>query len=203
MGTPVIFIAIFLLQSVLSYSDDLFENFDGTSFVAVDDPDVDAYNERKQQRNDKFLRFGRRFWDFDSDNDGPFDDSEGAPRPPRTGSFSSDPQQRSTRDKSSFLRFGRSTNEDKKKRAKRATSPPENLKRHENYLRFGRNSNFMRFGRAPLSVAYAHGNQQRPNYSHELMQRRLPLDSRNERLLLNYLRNLMQQQSEGKEISEM
>lgn len=96
-------------------------------------------------------------------------------------------QQRSTRDKTSFLRFGRSTNEDnKKKRDKRqATASADALKRHENYLRFGRtaSSNFMRFGRN--LGAQPEEELLRPN-----------LESRN-RHLLDYLKSLLRQ-SDGR-----
>lgn len=66
-------------------------------------------------------------------------------------SYSGNPQERTHRDQSAFLRFGRSVGEGgKKKRDKREVPTSDTLfKRHENFLRFGRtaNSNFMRFGR--------------------------------------------------------
>ncbi|KAH1019565.1 hypothetical protein HUJ04_009361 [Dendroctonus ponderosae] len=100
------------------------------------------------------------------------------------------PQQRSARDKSSFLRFGRSISEgSKKKRDKRqAAASADALKRHENYLRFGRtaSSNFMRFGR---NLGAQGGLSEE-----ELI--RPSLESRN-RHLLDYLKSLLRQ-SDGR-----
>lgn len=100
------------------------------------------------------------------------------------------PQQRTVRDK--YLRFGRSIHEEsKKKREKReAVSSSEALKRHENYLRFGRNSNsnFMRFGRNLGLPVHNH------IFGEEVM--RQNLDSRNKHLL-NYLKNLLRQSEES------
>ncbi|XP_076274705.1 FMRFamide related propeptide isoform X2 [Rhynchophorus ferrugineus] len=184
MGTSIIFLAFFIFQSVLSYTDDAYEHFE--AYAAPEDAEVESYNERKP-RSDKFLRFGKRLWDYETNND-LYEDSN-IPRPPRTGSFSKNTQQRAARD-SSYIRFGRSINSTKSrgKRAAPSASSSENSKRHENFLRFGRNSNFMRFGRAGARSAK------------EEMLKRL-LDSSNEPLVA-YLRNLMLQSEDG-ELSEM
>ncbi|KAL1506707.1 hypothetical protein ABEB36_006020 [Hypothenemus hampei] len=176
MGLSSVFLLLFLLRFAVSINDDSIEGFE--LFVPEDESDLESYIDRQTRNNDKFLRFGKAFWDYsDAGNDAAamYIDKE-APRPSRTGSLSGNPQQRSTRDKSSFLRFGRSIDEDaKKKREKRAVS--ETFKRHENYLRFGRssNSNFLRFGRTLRLPSY---------------------ESRN-KYLINYLRNLLRQSLEN------
>lgn len=82
----------------------------------------------KTEKNDHFIRFGRGRQDFMR--------------------FGRD----SHKDRTNYLRFGRSIVSDEKKRAKRETTSynePAGLdyKRGSNFLRFGRNSNYMRFGR--------------------------------------------------------
>ncbi|XP_048521846.1 FMRFamide-related neuropeptides [Dendroctonus ponderosae] len=187
MGLSVILMALLLLQSALSLTDDSFEGYE--IFGPDEEADMEPYMDRQSRGNDKFLRFGKAFWDYESGNEAPYSDKADQ-RPPRTGSLPDNPQQRSARDKSSFLRFGRSISEgSKKKRDKRqAAASADALKRHENYLRFGRtaSSNFMRFGR---NLGAQGGLSEE-----ELI--RPSLESRN-RHLLDYLKSLLRQ-SDGR-----
>lgn len=187
MGFLIIFLSLFLLQSVFGTSDDIFDGFDLIN--SEDDTEMEPYMDRKA-RNDKFLRFGRRFWEYETPNDNTYDDSE-IQRPLRTGSLNVNTQQRPIRDKSSFLRFGRSISEDNKKRGKRGapSSTSDSSKRHDSYLRFGRNSNFMRFGRTPDRASL-------PGHSMEEALLKQIIESRNEHLI-NYLNNLLKQSKDN------
>lgn len=96
MALPVIFLALLLLQSALSVTEDSFDGFD--LFSPEDESDVESYFDRQARNGDKFLRFGKAFWDYDSGNDAPYDDRE-VQRPSRTGR-----QEKNDH----FIRFGRS-----------------------------------------------------------------------------------------------
>ncbi|XP_066145160.1 FMRFamide-related neuropeptides isoform X2 [Euwallacea fornicatus] len=170
MGLPPAILVLLLLRSALSLTDESFEGFDLSN--PEDESEIDSLLDRQARNSDKFLRFGKAFWDYDSTSDN-LSNGKQLQRPSRTGSFTGDPQQRTVRDQSSFLRFGRSVGDgSKKKRDKREISS----KRHENFLRFGRtsNSNFMRFGR---------------NLS--------PMDYQKNSNVLNYLRSLLRQSEEN------
>ncbi|XP_066145159.1 FMRFamide-like neuropeptides 1 isoform X1 [Euwallacea fornicatus] len=189
MGLPPAILVLLLLRSALSLTDESFEGFDLSN--PEDESEIDSLLDRQARNSDKFLRFGKAFWDYDSTSDN-LSNGKQLQRPSRTGRqgkndhfirfgrskqeflrFTGDPQQRTVRDQSSFLRFGRSVGDgSKKKRDKREISS----KRHENFLRFGRtsNSNFMRFGR---------------NLS--------PMDYQKNSNVLNYLRSLLRQSEEN------
>ncbi|CAH1124303.1 unnamed protein product [Ceutorhynchus assimilis] len=206
MGLPFLLLVLLLIQSALSVTDDAYQSY--VLLDPDDDSDLETYLDRQMRSGDKFLRFGKNLWDYEAGNEVPPYEDRDADRPSRTGRqaknddflrfgrskpdlrLTEDPQQRSSRSKTSFLRFGRSIKEESKNnREKReASSGSEALKRHENYLRFGRNSNFMRFGRN-LGV---------PPSTHRLFEEEMMkqhLDSRNKHMI-DYLKNLMRQSEE-------
>ncbi|XP_060531865.1 FMRFamide-related peptides type HF-4 [Cylas formicarius] len=145
---------VLLIQSAIGSQDDSYESAD-----FLDSDDIVYSDFPRSTRNDKFLRFGRNHMKYDDNNEPSHEDD--IFRPTRGGGiekndqfirfgrsrqdllrFGLQPQQRTARNKTAFLRFGRSKRQ----------AIPEHLKRRENFLRFGRSSNFMRFGRRELSV---------------------------------------------------
>ncbi|XP_050298700.1 uncharacterized protein LOC126737731 [Anthonomus grandis grandis] len=185
MDLHFILTLLLLLRSSLAYEDSLSDLSDLYGSLNPDDDlqDLESLFERQTRTTnaDKFLRFGRAFWDYDYGSDSPIvpnaEDKDAIRRSSsRTGSMTNTLQQRIPRDKSSFMRFGRSFSEEgnKKKRDKRESQVPDTFKRQENFLRFGRGGssnggNFMRFGR---------------NYN---------LSMRNKQHIVEYLRSLLRE----------
>ncbi|ENN80922.1 hypothetical protein YQE_02665, partial [Dendroctonus ponderosae] len=95
MGLSVILIALLLLQSALSLTDDSFEGYE--IFGPDEEADMEPYMNRQSRGNDKFLRFEKAFWDYESGNEAPYSDKADQ-RPPRTGRQGKNDH---------FIRFGR------------------------------------------------------------------------------------------------